>query len=68
MKISLRHFIELKDLAILAISFDAKENLTLRISNFPTRSFLVKISRTIIIHVFRTIQNYPARIFTFPEA
>jgi len=44
--------IKLKDLATLAIFFDAKQDLTLRISNFPAGPLLIKISRTVIAHVF----------------
>ncbi len=67
MEISLRGMIKLKDLATLAISLNAKQDLTLRISDFPTGPFLIKISRAIFIHVFRTTQNNPTRIFAFPE-
>jgi hypothetical protein len=67
MKFSFRSRIEFKDLAIFAISLDPKQDLTFRISNIPTRSFLVKISRTIYIDIFRTIQNNPAGIFIIPE-
>jgi hypothetical protein len=56
-----------KDLATLAISLNAKQDLTLRISDFPTGPFLIKISRAIFIHVFRTTQNNPTGIFAFPE-
>jgi len=58
--------IKLKDLATLAIFFDAKQDLTLRISNFPAGPLLIKISRTVIAHVFRTAQNNPTRISIFP--
>jgi hypothetical protein len=59
--------IKVKDLATLAISFDVKQDLTLRISNFPTGPLLRNISGTIFTNVFRTTQYNPARILTFPE-
>jgi hypothetical protein len=67
MNLCLRLRIKIENLTTFTILFDAQKNLTLRISNFPARPFLVKIGRTICVHVFRTIQNYPARVFTFPE-
>jgi hypothetical protein len=52
MKTRLRNRIKFKNLASFAISFDAEQDLALRISNFPAGSFLVKISRTILVNVF----------------
>jgi hypothetical protein len=59
--------IKFKDLATFAISFDAQQNLTLGIGNFPARCFFVKISWTFSTNVLRTIQDNPARLFPFPE-
>jgi hypothetical protein len=67
MKISLQGVIKLKNLATLAISLNAKQDLTLCVCNFPTGHLLIKISWTIFINVFRTTQYNPTRIFTFPE-
>jgi hypothetical protein len=43
MKISFRSGIKLEDLATLAIPFDAKQNLILRIGSLPARAFWIKI-------------------------
>jgi hypothetical protein len=43
MKVGFRTRIKLKNLATLAIPFDAKQDLILRISALPTGAFWVKI-------------------------
>jgi hypothetical protein len=67
MKIGLLNFIKLKNLATFAISFDAQQNLTLGIGDFPARCFMVKISWTLSTNILRTIQDDPAGFFPFPK-
>jgi hypothetical protein len=67
MRTSFRTRIKYKNLTSFTILSDAKQDLTLRISNFPAGFLLVKISRTIFINVFRTIQNNPTGVFAIPE-
>jgi hypothetical protein len=62
-----RNRIKFKNLTGFTILLDAKQDLTFRISTFPAGPLWVKISRTIYINVFRTIQNNPTGLFTIPE-
>jgi hypothetical protein len=59
--------IKFKNLAGFTIFFNPEQDFTFRISNFPAGPLLVKISRTIFINVFRTIQNNPTGLFAIPE-
>jgi hypothetical protein len=52
---SLGAMIKFKDLATLAIAFDAKEKVTFRISIFPARPLRIKKSRAVDMNVSRTI-------------
>jgi len=56
-----------KNLAVFTILFDAKQDFTFCVSFFPAGAFRVKISRTIFINVFGTIQDNPAGFFPVPE-
>jgi hypothetical protein len=67
MRIRFRTRIESENLASPTILFDAKQDFTFGVSLFPTGAFRVKMSRTIFINVFGTIQDNPTRLFPVPE-
>ena len=46
--------IKFKDLATLAIAFDAKEEITFRISIFPAGPLWIKKGRAVVVNVSRT--------------
>jgi hypothetical protein len=67
MKISIRTRIKLKNLAALAIPFDAKQDLILCIGALPAGVFWIKIGWTTGINILRAIKEFPARYFLVPE-
>jgi hypothetical protein len=67
MKVIFRTRIKLKNIATLAIPFDAKQDLILRIGTLPTWALRIKIRRTTGIDIFRTIKESPAGCFPVPE-
>jgi len=67
MKISIKTRIKLKNLATLAISFDAKQDLILCIGALPAGDFWIKIRWTTGINILRAIKEFPARYFLVPE-
>ena len=51
-RMSLGDIIKFKNLTTFAISLDAKQDITFRISIFPTGPFWIEISRAIYMYVF----------------
>jgi hypothetical protein len=67
MKIRLRSRIKFKNLTTVAIPFDGKQDLILRIGTLPTGALRIEIGWTTGINVFRAIKESPTRCFPVPE-